>query len=64
MFPYLLIVIQLLSGYGSSTVMIGGLFSKTFESAAQKINVGGKQFCVYRGQASNEFQKDFYDVII
>ena len=45
---------------GASCVMIGGLFAKTFESAAPKIKIDGKMFSKYRGQASEEFQKDFY----
>lgn len=47
---------------GASTVMIGGLFSKTTESASEKIYDvnNGKHYCVYRGQASKEFQEDFY----
>ena len=45
---------------GASTVMIGGLFSKTYESAAKKITIDNEIYSVYRGQASNEFQEDFY----
>ena len=45
---------------GASTVMIGGLFSKTYESASEKIDYEGDKFCIYRGQASKEFQDDFY----
>lgn len=47
---------------GASTVMIGGLFAKTNESAAKKIvdEETGIHYSVYRGQASKEFQDDFY----
>lgn len=46
---------------GASSVMIGGLFSNTFESASQKITKeDGTIFAKYRGQASEDFQMDFY----
>ena len=46
---------------GASTVMIGGLFSKTNESASEKITDDtGQLYCKYRGQASKEFQDEFY----
>ena len=45
---------------GASCVMIGGLFAKTHESPVVKIENNGKVFSRYRGQASEEFQKDFY----
>ena len=46
---------------GASTVMIGGLFSKTNESASEKlVGEDGNMYCTYRGQASKEFQDDFY----
>jgi IMP dehydrogenase len=47
---------------GASTVMMGKLFSLTEESAAEKrINQKtGKKECKYRGQASENFQNDFY----
>ena len=49
---------------GASTVMIGKLFALTEESAAEKRVqvVGGKghQFAKYRGQASKDFQTEFY----
>jgi IMP dehydrogenase len=45
---------------GASTVMIGGLFAKTNESAAPKIEKDGKLYSAYRGQASKEFQEDFF----
>jgi len=47
---------------GASTVMLGKLFALTAESAAPKRNAvdgSGRQAC-YRGQASAEFQRDFY----
>lgn len=45
---------------GASTVMIGGLFSKTIESPSELFEKDGKQFKKYRGQASKDFQDDFY----
>ncbi len=45
---------------GASTVMLGKLFSLTKESAALKKNVGGILSARYRGQASEDFQKDYY----
>lgn len=69
---------------GASTCMIGGLFSKTYESAGNKylkeylkegfvnykeinkediykyINKGEDIYTHYRGQASENFQKDYY----
>lgn len=51
---------------GASTVMMGKLFSMTFESASPKKFVydneiqGDRCFSSYRGQASEAFQKDFY----
>lgn len=45
---------------GADTVMMGNLFSKTFESAGEKFNKDGKLLKIYRGQASKEFQIDFY----
>lgn len=47
---------------GASSVMIGGMFSKTLESAAPKIvdETTGETMVCYRGQASKEFQEDFY----
>lgn len=45
---------------GASSVMIGGLFSKTNESAAPKIEENGKLYAAYRGQASKEFQNDYF----
>ena len=46
---------------GASTVMVGKLFALTEESAAprRQAAAGGEEAC-YRGQASAEFQADFY----
>ncbi len=45
---------------GASTVMIGKLFALTEESPAQKREVEGRMEAKYRGQASEDFQSDFY----
>ena len=45
---------------GADSVMIGSLFAKTYESAARKMKKNNGTFAVYRGQASKEFQEDFY----
>lgn len=60
---------------GAHTVMMGKLFSKTFESAAKKfywnahsktyypiykINENMQLYVKYRGQASSDFQNEFY----
>lgn len=51
---------------GASTVMMGSIFAKTKESAAPKFTITdektGKDVLMvkYRGQASKEFQQDFY----
>jgi IMP dehydrogenase len=48
---------------GASTVMIGKLFALTNESAAVKRKMEGephRQEAKYRGQASEDFQNDFY----
>ena len=45
---------------GASTVMIGGLFSKTIESPTELIVRDGESFKKYRGQASKDFQDDYY----
>lgn len=48
---------------GASCVMMGNLFSKTYESASEKRTVDGKVYGLYRGQASKNFQEDFYGEI-
>lgn len=45
---------------GASSVMIGKLFAMTEESAAPKKDEGGKRLGKYRGQASEDFQTDYY----
>ncbi|MCP5150974.1 MAG: guanosine monophosphate reductase [Ectothiorhodospiraceae bacterium] len=45
---------------GASTVMIGKLFALTEESAAPKRDHEGRREAKYRGQASEDFQNDFY----
>lgn len=45
---------------GASSVMIGGLFSKTKESAAPKSTENGVEMVTYRGSASRVFQEEFY----
>ena len=46
---------------GASTVMMGGLFARTYESAAPKTtHPDGTTTARFRGQASKEFQEDFY----
>lgn len=45
---------------GANTVMIGKLFACAEESAAQKVEIDGKMFVKYRGQASKDFQDEFY----
>ena len=49
---------------GASTVMIGKLFALTEESAAEKqryiVDIKGQEFAKYRGQASEDFQNEFY----
>jgi len=45
---------------GASTVMMGKLFALTNESAAQKRTTDGGLEAKYRGQASEDFQSDFY----
>ncbi len=51
---------------GASTVMMGSIFARTKESAAPKFTkkdpVTGEEVLMvkYRGQASEDFQKDFY----
>lgn len=49
---------------GASSVMIGKLFALTRESAAPKRNLeGGVMEAKYRGQASEDFQTDFYGAL-
>ncbi|RME57315.1 MAG: guanosine monophosphate reductase [Candidatus Dadabacteria bacterium] len=45
---------------GASTVMIGKLFALTVESSAEKKEIDGVLCAKYRGQASEEFQQEFY----
>ena len=45
---------------GASSVMIGKLFALTKESAAQKRKSGEILEAKYRGQASHDFQTDYY----
>lgn len=47
---------------GASSVMIGKLFAQTTEAASTLVhgNVAGTMDKVYRGQASREFQEDYY----
>lgn len=45
---------------GASTVMIGKLFAMTSESAAQKRKTEKGMEAKFRGQASEDFQNDFY----
>ncbi len=45
---------------GANTVMVGKLFACAEESAAVKEEVDGKMFVKYRGQASKDFQEEFY----
>lgn len=45
---------------GANTVMIGKLFACAKESAANKVEIDGKMFVKYRGQASKDFQDEFY----
>lgn len=48
---------------GASTVMIGKLFALTEESAAPKRETHGHRDAKYRGQASEDFQNDFYGAL-
>ncbi|MFA6118911.1 MAG: guanosine monophosphate reductase [Parachlamydiales bacterium] len=45
---------------GASSVMIGKLFATTNESAAMKKEENNEVYAKYRGQASEDFQKEFY----
>lgn len=48
---------------GASSVMIGKLFALTNESAAPKRQNGEKLEAKYRGQASEDFQTDYYGAL-
>jgi IMP dehydrogenase len=48
---------------GASTVMMGKLFALTTESAAPKRQAGEKWEAKYRGQASEDFQTDYYGAL-
>ncbi len=48
---------------GASCVMVGKLFALTEESAAMKQEIDGKWKAKYRGQASEDFQTDFYGAL-
>lgn len=48
---------------GASSVMIGKLFAMTNESAAPKREQGQGLEAKYRGQASEDFQNDFYGAL-
>ena len=50
-------------GAGASTVMLGKLFALTKESAAPKRSLEGGLEAKYRGQASEDFQTDFYGAL-
>ena len=52
--------IMIALGAGSSTVMMGGLFARTYESPSEKKESNGDVFVTYRGSASKDFQDDFY----
>jgi len=45
---------------GASSVMIGKLFALTNESAALKRKKNNEMYAKYRGQASEDFQKEYY----
>lgn len=45
---------------GASTVMVGKLFAMTKESSAPKRTSHGVEEAKFRGQASEDFQKEFY----
>lgn len=44
---------------GADAVMMGSVFARTFESEAPKRKAGYKIYGRYRGQASNEFMKEY-----
>jgi len=48
---------------GASSVMIGKLFALTEESAAPKRDNAGTREAKYRGQASEDFQTDYYGAL-
>jgi IMP dehydrogenase len=48
---------------GASSVMIGSLFAKTIESAADKYEKDGVVYSSYQGQASKKFQNQYYGKI-
>lgn len=49
---------------GADTVMMGMLFCKTFESECKKINdEDGNVYGLYRGQASANFQNDYFGTV-
>jgi IMP dehydrogenase len=45
---------------GAECVMMGKLFAATFESAGDKFEKDGRLCKIYRGQASRQFQEEFY----
>jgi IMP dehydrogenase len=45
---------------GADSVMVGKLFALCEESAAEKENISCSVYAKYRGQASEDFQKDFF----
>lgn len=45
---------------GANSVMIGNLFAKSYQSAGEKVVKDGITYKKYRGQASREFQEEFY----
>jgi len=49
---------------GGDTVMMGSIFCKTFESACQKnTDENGNTIGKYRGQASEDFQKEYFGCV-
>lgn len=45
---------------GASSVMVGSLFAKTYESSAKKVEKEDGTYAVYRGQASQLFQDEYF----
>ena len=45
---------------GAQTIMMGKIFSQTNEGAGNIITIDGKKYKHYRGQASAEFQTNYY----